>query len=165
MARHTKVVTITAAGRDKGKTFVITEMDADKGERWALRTLFALSRGGIEVPPGMFDQGWIGLANLVPYALVIGLRSLHGAQWLEVEPLLDEMMECVRWQPPGCAGNPELLQSVSAGAAGAIQIEEISTRFFLRKEVLQLHMGFSLADALSTSGQTPSPSDTGQASA
>lgn len=163
MSRHTKVVTITAPGRDRGKVFVITEMDADKGERWALRTLFALSRGGIEVPPGMFDQGWIGLANLMPYVLVIGLRSLHGAQWLEVEPLLDEMMECVRWSPPGTNQREDLLQTIHPGAAS--QIEEISTRFHLRKEVLQLHMGFSLADALSTSGQNPNQSDTGQASA
>lgn len=163
MARHTKAVTITATGRDKGKTFVISEMDADKGERWALRTLFALSRGGIEVPPGMFDQGWIGLANIMPYVLVIGLRSLHGAQWLEVEPLLDEMMECIRWSPPGTSQREDLLQTIHPGPAS--QIEEISTRFFLRKEVLQLHMGFSLADALSTSEQTPSPTDMGQASA
>lgn len=162
MSRHTKVVTITAPGRDKGKAFVITEMDADKGERWAIRALLALSRGGIEVPPGLFEQGWIGLANILPYALVVGLQSLHGAQWSEVEPLLDEMMECVRFKPPG-VNDERAFQPLFPGAGS--QIEEIATRFYLRREVLQLHMGFSLADALSTSGKTPSPDDTGQASA
>lgn len=162
MGRHTKVVTISASGRDKGKSFVITEMDADKGERWALRALLALSRGGIEVPPGLFEQGWIGLANMLPYALVMGLQSLHGSQWAEVEPLLDEMMECIRFKPPG-SNDERLLQPLFPGSGS--QIEEIATRLHLRKEVLQLHMGFSWADALSTSGTNPSPSDTGQASA
>jgi hypothetical protein len=163
VARKTKLVTITAEGRDKGKTFHITEMDADRGERWAIRSLLALSRGGIEVPPGMFDQGWVGLANMLPYLLVIGLNSLHGAKWDEVEPLIDEMMDCVKFQPPGTNGNPQLLQDLFKGTN--CQIEEIATRLHLRREVLQLHMGFSMADALSTSGNPPSPSEPGQASA
>lgn len=155
MARKTNKVTITAPGRDRGKTFVLTEMSADKGERWALRALLALSRGGIEVPPGMFDQGWIGLANFLPYALVIGLRSLHGSQWTEVEPLLDEMMECVRFAPPGYNGDERLLQTLFPGDNS--QVEEIATRLHLRKEVLQLHVNFSLADVPSTSEAQGSP--------
>lgn len=157
MARHTKIVTIRAKGRDAGKSFVLTEMDADKGERWAFRTLLALSRGGIEVPQGMFDQGWIGLAGLMPYVLVVGLQSMHGAQWAELQPLLDEMMECVKYKPPGVPNDERLYQELFEGASS--QIEEISTRMHLRKEVLELHMGFSVAGALSNSGSdsTPSP--------
>jgi hypothetical protein len=95
--------------------------------------------------------------------LVIGLNSLHGAKWDEVEPLIDEMMDCVKFQPPGTNGNPQLLQDLFKGTN--CQIEEIATRLHLRREVLQLHMGFSMADALSTSGNPPSPSEPGQASA
>lgn len=162
MPRHTRVVTITAAGRDKGKQFHLQEMDADRGERWALRALLALSRGGIEVPEGLFDQGWSGLAGVLPYALVIGLKSLHGSQWSEVEPLLDEMMECVKFIPPGWGQNELLLQPLSPGSD--YQIEEIATRLHLRKEVLQLHINFSLADALSTSEPIPSATDPAPAS-
>ena len=46
MARKTKRVTITAEGRDKGKTFLITELPADQAERWAIRALLALIQSG-----------------------------------------------------------------------------------------------------------------------
>jgi hypothetical protein len=153
VARKTKLVTITAPGRDKSKQFLITEMAADQGERWAMRALLALSRGGIEIPEGLFEQGFAGLASVLPYALVIGLRSLHGAQWAEVEPLLEEMMNCVQWVPPGTNADPALLQPIWPGANA--QTEEVGTRLLLRREVLGLHMDPSLADALSTSGANP----------
>lgn len=157
MARRTQFVTITAPGRDKGKQFLITEMSADQGERWAYRTLLALSRGGIDLPPGVFERGFAGLAEMLPYLLVIGLRALHGAQWTEIEPLLDEMMSCVQFQPPGTNGNPQLLQALFPGHN--CQIDEVATRMQLRKEVLQLHAGFSLADAFSTSESEVPPSE------
>lgn len=163
MARHTKVVTITAPGRDKGKTFVVTEMSAWQGVRFSMRALLALSRGGIEVPPGMFEQGWIGLAAMMPYVIVVGLRALHGAQWAEVEPLVNELAECIKFQPPGTGTNPEMQQALFPDPNS--QFEEQATYFYLLREVAQLHLGFSLADALSTSEQTPSPTDQGQASA
>lgn len=163
MSRHTKAVTVSAQGRDKGKTFVITEMDAWHGVKFSMRALLALSRGGIEVPPGLFEQGWLGLATMMPYVIVVGLKSLHGAQWAEVEPLIDELAGCIKFQPPGCANKPDMLQMLFPDPNS--QIEEQATFFNLLKEVAQLHLGFSLADALSTSGTTPSPSDTGQASA
>lgn len=141
MARKTKLVTIASEGRDKGKNFRITEMDADRGERWAYRTMLALSRGGFELPPGIFDAGMAGLAAIVPYLVVIGFRSLHAARWEELEVLLDEMMTCVKYAPP-IAGLPdqELISGINA------QIEEIRTRVELRKEVLMLHVNpFDLA--------------------
>lgn len=150
MARKELRVTITAEGRDRGKMFVLREMPADQGERWAFRTLLALSRGGIDLPQGMFDGGFAGLATMLPYFLVIGLRSLHGAQWNEFEPLLEEMMGCVQYQPPGGAPVQQLFPGENS------QIEEVATRVKLRQEVVQLHVGFLLADALATSGTPPS---------
>ena len=35
MARKTQTYTIDSGGRDKGKTFLITEMPATKAEDWA----------------------------------------------------------------------------------------------------------------------------------
>lgn len=157
--RRTKIVTITSEGRDKNKQFLITEMSADQGERWAYRTLLALSRGGFELPPGIFEAGMAGLAAIVPYLVVIGFRSLHAARWEELEVLLDEMMPCIKYQPP-VAGleAQEIIGGVNS------QIEEIKTRVELRKEVLMIHVDpFALAAFQSTDrgdtqeSQTSSP--------
>jgi hypothetical protein len=67
-------ITIETPGRDQGKTFVLTEMPASKAEAWGARLMLALSRAGVEVPPGFFEMGMAGVAK----------------------PLLDEMMACVR---------------------------------------------------------------------
>lgn len=149
MARREKTVAITAEGRDRGKSFVIREMPADQGERWAYRALLALSRGGIELPPGLFERGWAGLAEMMPYFLVIGLRALNGAQWAEVEPLLEEMMACIQYKPPANAPLQQLFPGENC------QIEEIATRAQLRKEVFQLHLNFSLAEAFPTTDPSP----------
>ncbi len=45
MARKTKDLVI-ADGRDKGKTFVITEMSVIDADNWANRALLAMLRGG-----------------------------------------------------------------------------------------------------------------------
>lgn len=141
MARRTKTVTITSEGRDKGKAFLITEMDAWSGEKWSYRALLALSRGGFELPPGIFEAGMAGLAAMVPYLVVIGFRSLHAARWEELETLLDEMMTCVKYQPPQLGVEA---QDIRTGVNS--QIEEIRTRVELRKEVLMLHISpFDLA--------------------
>lgn len=152
MARKETRVTITTEGRDRGKVFVIREAPADQGFRWVCRAMLALSRGGIDVPPGIFEAGFAGLAALLPYLIVIGLKSLHGAQWAEIEPLLDEMMGCVKYQPPGVPAPP--LQEIFPGENA--QYEEMATKAELLREVAKLHVGFSLADALSTSEPPPS---------
>lgn len=136
--------TITSEGRDKGKTFKLTEMPADQGERWAYRALLALSRGGFELPPGIFEAGMAGLAAIVPYLVVVGFRSLQGARWEELESLLDEMMACVKYVPPMHQGQKLPAQELYTGVN--CQIEEVRTRVELRKEVLMLHVSpFDLA--------------------
>ncbi len=152
MARRTKIVTITSEGRDKGKTYLLTEMSSWQGERWAYKTLLALSRGGFELPPGIFDAGMAGLAAIVPYLLVIGFRSLHAARWDELEVLLDEMMGCIQYKPPQ-ADLPaqDLRNDVTS------QIEEIRTRVELRKEVLMLHVDPFVLAAFQTSAPGDNP--------
>lgn len=146
--RKEKVITITTDGRDKGKLFRLSEMPADQGEKWAFRALFALSRGGMNLPSGILDAGMAGLASVVPYLVLIGLRSLNSVKWEEIEPLLDEMMLCVKYQPPQ-PGVPA--QDLIGGVNG--QIEEIRTRVELRKAILELHVDPSLAAVLLTSDQ------------
>lgn len=151
MTIKSKVVTISTDGRDRGKMFRLTEMPADQGEKWAFRALLAMSRGGMQLPAGIFDAGMAGLASIVPYLLIVGLRSLHAAQWAELEPLLDEMMTCVKYQPPGGLPPQELISGINS------QIEEIRTRVELRKEVLEMHVDPSLAAVLQTSDSPDEP--------
>lgn len=116
-------------------------MSSWEGERWAFRALLALSRGGFELPPGIFESGMAGLAAIVPYLVVIGFRALHAARWEELEILLDEMMGCVKYKPPQADLMPQDLRNDATS-----QIEEIRTRVELRKEVLMLHVSpFDLA--------------------
>jgi hypothetical protein len=149
--RKEKVITIDVVGRDRGKMFRLTEMPADQGEKWAFRALLALSRGGMNLPSGIFDAGMAGLASVVPYLVIVGLRSLNAAQWNELEPLLDEMMLCIKYQPP--SGMPA--QDLINGTNG--QIEEIRTRVALRQDILELHVDPSLAAVLQSSEQPSEP--------
>lgn len=145
MARRTVPVTITDAdSRDKGKVFRITEMAADRAERWAWRFSLALLRAGADVPEGTLDAGLAGIKELVPRLLVYGLKSMSGLRYEDVEPLLAEMYECVEYRAPGTDSFFAL-----ASPSGMSQVEEVATLLRLRWEVVQLHVNFSMADALS----------------
>lgn len=144
MARKTLTVTIPppeegASNRDAGKVFLLTEMPASDGERWGFRALLALARAGIEIPEDIANAGMAGVHA------VGGLRlngSLHPE---DVEPLLEDMMACVQRIPD--PKHPEVIRALVED-----DIEEVATRLRLRGEVMQLHLGFSIAGVLSTLG-------------
>ena len=152
--RKTKVVEITADGRDKGKAFLLTEMPASQAEKWAARALLALIGAGVEVPDNIRELGMAAMA-------AVGLRALTSIQWHDAEPLLDEMMGCVRFMP-----NPKEPSVTSALVED--DIEEVATRVLLRSEVFGLHVGFSPAAEISklrnSAAQTPSTSSPTQTS-
>lgn len=165
MARHERVVMIAAEGRDHGKAFRIREMPAEQAEWWAIRALSLLGGAGADLPDGTVEAGIAGLASveatkgLASALTVVGLRTLPGITSPEalagLKALLDEMMTCVSYVPPTRGGVALPDQSLAGGDFA--QIEEIATRLKLRADVLELHLGFSLAGAVSTSGTTPSP--------
>lgn len=127
MARKTSVYTVETDGRDKGKSYVLTEMPAAQAEKWAMRALLAAARSGIDIgnAAGMGMQG----------VAILGIQALFNISWEEAEPLIDEMMTCVQIKEP--SGARPLMGE---------DIEEVMTRFELRQAVLELHMGFSIAD-------------------
>lgn len=142
--RRTKVVQIAEGSadegapnhnRDFGKTYLLTEMPASQGQRWAMRGLLALGRANVDIPPGLADAGMAGWA-------VVGLRMLSSMSFADADSLLNELMGCVQVQPDPT--NPLV-------ARGLVEndIEEITTRVRLQKEVFELHQNFSVADALS----------------
>lgn len=144
--RKTKIVTIDAEGRDKGKSFLITEFPAMRVEKWAARCLLALSRAGVEVPDEAVDAGAIAI-------LSAGLNAFRQMAFDDAEPLLDEMLECVQF-----VGDPNGIKDQITGlplgvrTLQAADIEEVATLLRLRGEVFELHVGFSLGAALSTLG-------------
>jgi hypothetical protein len=135
-----KVVTVTISdeGRDKGKTFVLTEMAASKAERWATRAILALTKSGADFPEN---------ATMADLAQV-GMRALGNVDFHEAEVLMDEMMACVQIQPDR---NASIVRPLIED-----DIEEVSTRFKLKMEVFALHTGFSLAGGDSTLTVVPS---------
>lgn len=136
MARKTKTVTITSPGRDQGKSYILTEMPATKAEKWAARAFLALAKAGLDVPEEAAASGVAGFAAM-------GLDAIGKLNWEDAEPLLDEMMSCVQVQP-----SPGITRPL---VEAADDIEEVMTLLTLRKELLELHLGFSLAAAPSTS--------------
>lgn len=130
--RKTKEVTITTEGRDKGKTFVITEMPASRAEKWATRAFLALGRAGIEVPEELQGAGMAAIA-------IVGIRALARLSFADAEPLLDDMMACVQIKMPA------ITRALIDDGSESEDIEEATTRLLLRSEVFELHTGFSVA--------------------
>lgn len=153
MARRSKVVTITAGtpetNRDHGKQFLIREMPADQAERWAIRMLLAFANAGAKMPEAQLMSGLEHMAASYQALMIQGIRSLAGMRYDDIAALLAEMLGCVTFRPSQ-AGAVEL--SIESTLS---QIEEVKTLLTLRYEVLSLHLGFSLADALSNSTASP----------
>lgn len=144
--RKTKIITIDAEGRDKGKSFLITEMPASRVEDWAGELLFALGRAGVEVPDEAVSAGAVAV-------LTAGMNAFRQLHWEDAKPLLDQMMECVQFV--GDINGPK--DQVTGAPLTARPLisddtEEVATRLRLRSEVFEIHVGFSLGAALSTLG-------------
>lgn len=143
--RKTKEVKIATEGsRDKGKTFVITEMSAYDGEMWAIRAMRIAQKSGADIPGGI-QAGMAGIAAVGVLAVLEGSTNFD-----EVKPLLDDMMRCVEIVTDKQTGFRRTINDAGSGEEAVNDdIEEIGTRFLLRREWLNLHMDFSIADALS----------------
>lgn len=136
MRRHT-TITISAAGRDKGKTFRLTEMPAEEGEYWATRAL--------ELIQGEVKGG--GMAELAD-AAASGINIARRLQ----NPDLDGMWKYVQFQPENKEAPAQKLRED--------HIEEWQTRLDLRAAFFKLHVGFFSPESpsISASASGPSPS-------
>lgn len=136
MARKKVTITIDADGRDKGKSFVLTEMSAWDAEEWAGEALFAMMNAGVDIPPGIESAGLAGVAAL-------GITALTKMSYEKARPLLARMMQCVEIQPSRDIVRPLINDD----------IEEVSTLLRIRKEVFALHFDFFIDGGESTSAQ------------
>jgi hypothetical protein len=146
MARKQITVTIDTQGRDFGKTFRLTEMPASQAEKWAMRAFLALAKSGVQIPNNIATSGLAGIAAL-------GLEALGGVDFADAESLMDEMFQCI-------ACIPDLSRPTVVRALIEDDIEEISTRVKLRKEVFGLHVNFSMPAAGLTSSSTATGANT-----
>ena len=121
-------VTITAEGRDKGKTFHIKEMSAWAAERWAQRAFFAVMNSGVDIDENLSRAGMAGIA-------VAGLKAFGSLPWEKAQPLLDELLTCVTYRmDPTPTGIRQIIME---------DVEEPGTLVQLRAEALNLHINFS----------------------
>ena len=124
--------------RDHGRIFRITEWPSAKAEKWLLRIVMAANKSATPLPLNVAGLGMEGVA-----AMGINAFLLSGNAQPEIFiPLLDELLECVT-----VVRDPK--QPDLATALLPDDLEEVATRFWLRGEVLSLHLGFSVSAALS----------------
>jgi hypothetical protein len=127
MARRTKVIVIKdPRSRDDGKQFMVTEMDAESAEWWAIRVLQGLLGSNQDVDADIFSAPLSKIAGLA----FIGLAKMPAEQ---LKPLMDEMKPCIKVLLPDGKTSRDVLAS---------DIEDISTWLELRKEVFGVLTGF-----------------------
>lgn len=150
--RRSKITTIpgvrsdSIGERDNGKSFVLKEMDAYRGQDWALRALLALAASGVHVPPQALSSGWGALAG---YAF----DALLGVRYTDIAPLLEEMIGQARFtaQPEN-----ENFPTLAIKPGENCQVEEIKTFLILHRELFELHTGFTVPVPSPTTAQKPS---------
>ncbi|MEY0432404.1 hypothetical protein AB7V88_21790 [Providencia rettgeri] len=125
MALKSKTITIEK-GRDEGMTYLITEMPISKADHWAMRALFAIANGGVDLESVNPNMGMLGMAN-------VAIKALAGIDPKVGIPLLDELLECVQVVPSGGNARALLLDS---------DVKDLTTMFTLRKEALAIHLDF-----------------------
>lgn len=143
MTRRVETVTIAAQGRDSGKRFILTEMPAIEGEKWATQALFLLVTAGIQVPETAQGAGMAGLAQVdfnteSPLAAIALTRALQ-------DETLDAWWSCVAYEHDPAQKPQKIIQGAGC------QIEEIATINELRVAVLNLHTHFFSPEKPSTS--------------
>jgi hypothetical protein len=121
--RRTEIIEI-AEGRDAGKKYQITEMSAEAAEWWAFRALQAIASSEVD----------LNLQAPMAELARTGLKALASVSPAQAKPLLDEMMSCVQIMVPATQKPRAIMDG---------DIEDVKTRFLLRKAVMELHLGFS----------------------
>lgn len=160
--RKSENVTVPAewGGRDAGKVFKITEVSAIQAEKWGWRFVIALKGTSAQIPESIAPLGMIAV-----YIRGVNSFLASDVDWAKLEPLLDELMECVEIVRDPRARDAEN-KLIPSKLVGADDIEEVRTVAWLRSEVLRVHANFSFIDAVlswlatanSSISTSPSPS-------
>jgi hypothetical protein len=128
----TKEVTITAEGRDKGRKYLLTEMPALQAERWARHAIMAMSREDLNIRAEVAALGMYGF-------ILGGMQALAAGDVDAVDKLMDEMLPQIKI----------VEEKITRPLQGDGDFWEISTIKTLRQELIELHLGFTLAELVS----------------
>jgi hypothetical protein len=129
---------IAQHNKDAGKQFEITKMSADDAEWFAIRAFLALGSSGVEVPEDIQSAGAYGMLKL-------GISGFFKIKPDVLKPLLDEMMETVKYIPD--PATPMVKRQYAPGI-----IEDVRTKFEIRKTILSFNTDFFDTAAIQTSG-------------
>lgn len=135
--RKTKVVTIEADNRDKGKSFLITEMGAHQLEQWSAEALIAIFAGNVPADILQISQtsNTAALATAMEYLL-------KGLSWQTVRPLYNKLLSCVSFIPEKeSKTNPVNVIPLTESNQDTF-VEEVPTLLKLRLEALEINLGF-----------------------
>lgn len=146
MARKTEKVVITAENRDKGKTYLITEMSAFVAAKWARRALLSINTSMLEISwlrnlLTTDENGKISLSRIADLEMAgvaaIGILNLFSSIPPDVmDALNDDMLACCEFIPaPNLPGRP-VVEQVEG------DIEEPSTIITLQAAAIGLHLDF-----------------------
>lgn len=140
--RKTKIVQVPkfsqGDNRDINKTFLITEWPAARADRWIQELMLAANRGAGEIPMDLRGIGWEGIAVMGINTFLRG--SGDGPRMIE---LGEQLLECVKIiRDPK---HPDVATEIVADD----DVQEIVTRWWLRDQVVSVHVNFSPLDALS----------------
>ena len=140
MARKTISVTIDGDNRDKGKTYLITEMSAFAADKWAFRVLSAINVGNIDM--GFFSDveelAKTGMQGVNAASKMLGgaINLLQSIDEYKLDAIVDDLHYCCAFIPmPGALPRP-VMDKVDG------DVEEVSTLFKLKVEALKLHLDF-----------------------
>lgn len=137
MARKQIEITITDEGRDRGKTFQITEMPATEAQEIATQLLVAALNCGMELKGDVFNMGMADLWQA-------GFSVIEQVPYHFLKPILDRFDRCAMYLDK---------QTNFARKLADGDIEEVKTFFKLRAAAIKLHFDFFDLGGGLTSGQ------------
>lgn len=124
-------------GRDAGKKYKITEMPAEQAFDWGCKALLAMAKSGVNIPDDIVEQGMAGVALVV-------VRAVGGLEFMSINSLKKELLGCVSIYVDPKANSLHVRPITGQG-----DIEEARTIYDLCVAVIELHLGFSIAEGLS----------------
>lgn len=140
-----EAIVVADHGRDQGKRYLLREWSAADAESWGMRFVFALNRGGSNIPiEHVVGLGMAGVAYVGFSAITRGNVDSE-----EMIPLLNELMACVQIIRDPNAVDPVTGGPLATPIVSEDDIEEVRTRLWLKNQVIELHTGFSPAGMIS----------------
>ena len=131
-------VTIDAAGRDKGKTFVLQPMPAMFAEDWIWRAALGMIKGGVKITDQEIDTGVASLVDVM-------LNSFASIPADEAKILRYEMLPYIKIRMADGAPPRALTELQRPNNVDAYDIEEIQTWFYLRWRYWKQYQDFFAA--------------------